>query len=442
MTADGQRIEAHGGGFLLEGDTWYWIGEDKSHNAAGFRAVNCYASRDLSRWEFRNAIITRDTPPELRASDRIIERPKLIYNERTRKYVMWLHWEGMSYATAEAGVFSSDTVCGDYTFHHSFRPNGNMARDDTLFKDDDGKAYFVAAARENADLIIYELTADYLEVARQLVTLWVDAYREAPALFKHEGRYFLVTSGATGWDPNQARYASATSLAGPWSALQNLGNGTSYDTQPTFILPIHGSKTTTYVYAGDRWQDPDLGSSKYIWLPLKLSGTSLTLDDYEQWTLNLTTGEWSAQDDYLPQSSWKLLRATSEEVEAENGAASRAFDDSPSTFWHTRYSGGTMPQPHAIEIDLGAEHALTAMRYLPRQDGNPNGTVAQYELYASLDSSDWGAAVSSGELGAGASGKRVNFPAKKARYVRFVAAREVAGRPHTSIAELDFASAP
>ena len=247
MTVDGQRIEAHGGGFSFENGTWYWIGEDKSHNSANFRAVNCYSSPDLTRWRFENAIVTRDTAPELRAQDRIIERPKLVYNERTKKYVMWLHWEGMSYATAEAGVFTSDRICGDYTFHDSFRPNGNMSRDDTLFKDDDGKAYFVSAARENADLIIYELSDDYLTIARQLVTLWPGAYREAPAVFKDSGRYYLVTSGATGWDPNQAKYASATSMAGPWTALQNLGSGTTYDTQPTFVLPIKGSTTTTYV---------------------------------------------------------------------------------------------------------------------------------------------------------------------------------------------------
>lgn len=39
----GHRIEAHGGGFIQVGDTWYWIGEDKSKNSGNFFAVNCYA---------------------------------------------------------------------------------------------------------------------------------------------------------------------------------------------------------------------------------------------------------------------------------------------------------------------------------------------------------------------------------------------------------------
>src|SRR5512145_1298541 len=108
-----------------------------------------------------------------------------------------------------------------------------MSRDDTLFKDDDGKAYFLSAANENADLVLYELSADYLTIARQVTILWAGAKREAPAVFKSNGRYFLITSACTGWDPNQAQYAWATSMAGPWSARANLGNGTTYDSQST-----------------------------------------------------------------------------------------------------------------------------------------------------------------------------------------------------------------
>jgi hypothetical protein len=290
----GKRIEAHGGGFILVGDTWYWIGEDKSHNAGEFKGVNCYASKDLVTWEFRNAIITRDTATDLQASDRIIERPKVVYNKKNDNYVMWLHWEGANYATAEAGVFTCDTVDGDYQLVRHFRPNNNMSRDDTLFKDDDDKAYFLSAANDNADLALYELDADYTNISRQVSTLWPGSYREAPALMKTSGRYFMMSSGATGWNPNQQQYATATAITGPWSSLSNIGDSNGYDTQTTYILPVQGSSATTYIYMGDRWQDPDLVSSKYIWLPLKVSDSKLTLDKNDTWQLDLGTGEWSA----------------------------------------------------------------------------------------------------------------------------------------------------
>lgn len=436
--AGGKRIEAHGGGFLRDGDSWFWFGEDKSANGAGFKAVNCYSSQDLSRWTFKNAIITRDTAPELAASDRIIERPKVIYNETTKKYVMWLHWEGRNYAEAEAGVFTSDTVDGDYAYVSSFRPNNNMSRDDTLFRDDDGKAYFISAANENADLIVYELAPDYLSIARQISVLFKGAFREAPAMFKQGDRYYLVTSGATGWDPNQAKYTSATSIEGPWSALQNLGNGTTYDTQPTYVIPVRGTRATTYIYAGDRWQDPDLGSSKYIWLPLVLRGNAqLALDYHPEWQLDLASGEWRVDDGFIPQTDWKLVRSDSEETSAENGRATNAFDGSASTFWHTQYTGSTPAPPHEIVIDLGAVYMLESLRYLPRQDAVDHGIVATYEVYVSDAPDRWEQPVATGMFAADRQAKVVKFAARAGRYVRFVAMREINGREWTSAAEID-----
>lgn len=437
MDAKGARLEAHGGGFLRVDNTWYWIGEDKSGNSAGFKGVNCYASTDLVTWEPRGAVLTRATAPELDTMDRIIERPKVSYNANTRRYVMWLHWEGRNYAEAKAGVFSSENVDGPYTFHSAFQPLGNMSRDDTLFVDDDGVAYFISAANENADLMVYQLTPDYLEIERHVITLWAGQKREAPAMFKFDGRYYLVTSGATGWDPNQAKYATAEAIAGPWSQLRNLGNGTTFDSQPTYVIPFKGTNTTTYIYAGDRWQDPDLASSKYIWLPLMLGAGQLTLDYYADWSLDLTTGEWSADDGFIPQAGWRLLHTDSEETEAENGRASNAFDDSASTLWHTAYTNDKPPPPHELQLDLGAQYELTGLRYMPRQDSVDHGTVADYALYVSQDPAAWGDPVSMGSFAASKDPKAITFAARVGRYVRFVALREINDKPYTSIAELD-----
>ncbi len=342
----GKRIEAHGAGLILDGGTWYWIGEDKSKNSGNFSAVNAYSSKDLSHWKFENAIITTKTSTELAASGRIIERPKVIYNSTTKQYVMWLHWDGNSYGDAEAGVFTCATVAGNYTLSSHFRPNDNMSRDDTLFKDDDGKAYFISAANENADLMMYELSDDYLTIKRQVAKL-TTAKREAPAMFKQGGRYFIINSAATGWDSNQAEYFSATSVDGPWTALTKLGNSTTYDTQSAYVIPVQGLKSTTYVYAGDRWQDPDLVSSKYIWLPIKVSGSTLSLDNYDKWQLNVTQGTWSSNvdDGFLPQAGWTLIKADSEETQGEDGHATNAFDGSASTIWHTQYTP-TTPSTH------------------------------------------------------------------------------------------------
>jgi hypothetical protein len=433
----GKRIEAHGGGFLFVDGTWYWFGEDKSHNSGGFKAVNCYSSTNLQNWQFRRAIITKSTATALNTADRIIERPKVIYNEKTKQFVMWLHWEGKDYAEAAAGVFTSSTVDGSYTYKSSFRPNNNMSRDDTLFKDDDGKAYFLSAANENADLILYELSDDYLTVARQVTILWAGAKREAPAVFKNNGRYFLITSACTGWDPNQAQYATATSMGGPWSARANLGNSTTYDTQSTFVIPINGSQKTTYIYVGDRWQDPDLVGSKYIFLPLKLDATSLALDYYEKWQLNLTTGNWSVNDGYLPQNDWTVKYVDSEETSAENGRANRAFDNSGQTFWHTQYTDKKPAYPHELQIDLGGTYDIEGLRYLPRQDKDANGMVAKYEFYVSENATNFGTPVVTGTFADTRNETVARFTKKTGRYIRFVALSAISEGNLASVGELD-----
>ncbi|MFB6849611.1 RICIN domain-containing protein [Streptomyces sp. NPDC056373] len=87
---------------------------------------------------------------------------------------------------------------GTYTYQGSFRPLGEMSRDDTLFKDDDGTGYFVSAANNNADLHIYKLTADYTGIDSLVANPWPGAFREAPALFKRGGVYFPAAGTITG----------------------------------------------------------------------------------------------------------------------------------------------------------------------------------------------------------------------------------------------------
>jgi hypothetical protein len=113
-------------------------------------------------------------------------------------------------------------------------------------------------------------------------------------MFKRGSTYFLVTSAATGWNPNQARYATAPSISGPWTGWTNVGNATTYSSQPTFVLPISGSSGTSYLYLGDRWAGAwggPVNSSQYVWLPLAFpSATSLTLNWYPQVTIDAAAG--------------------------------------------------------------------------------------------------------------------------------------------------------
>jgi hypothetical protein len=292
----GKKIQAHGGGFLKVGDTWYWFGEDKTMNMGGtgtFYGVSCYASKDLVTWEFRNSVVTRNTTSQLNVTNRVIERPKVIYNESTKQYVMWAHWDNTNYNDSQAVIFQSATVDGNYTYVKNFKPGGNDSRDCTLFKEDNGTAYFISVANTNADMMVYGLTSDYLDVQQVTAKIWAGQHREAPAIFKIQGTYYGVTSQSTGWAPNQGGYSTATSIGGPWSNIINIGDNTTFQSQSTYVIPVVGSQTTTYIYAGDRWNSSNLSLSQYVWVPLTVNGTMLSLTYYARWSLNLATGVWS-----------------------------------------------------------------------------------------------------------------------------------------------------
>jgi hypothetical protein len=294
----GAAVQAHGGGIIKVGQYYYWFGENR--NADGtFRFVSAYRSTDLRVWEFRNHVLRQSSAAELNVAN--IERPKVIFNAATNRFVMWMHKEnGSDYSQARAAVAVSSTVDGNYTYLGSFRPMGtHMSRDITAYVDTDGAGYMISAARDNLDLHVYRLTADFTGVAT-LVRQWVGDHREAPALFKRNGVYFMLTSAATGWSPNQQRFATATSLTGTWSGWQDVGNATAFGSQTAFVLPVQGTQTTSYLYLGDRWAGAvsrPVNESRYVWLPLRFpSATTMAMDWYPQVSIDTATGTVAGQD--------------------------------------------------------------------------------------------------------------------------------------------------
>ncbi|MFJ9540980.1 RICIN domain-containing protein [Streptomyces sp. NPDC101225] len=295
----GDPVHAHGGGVVKVGSYYYWFGEDRNADNT-FRYVDAYRSTDLKNWEFRNHVLTQSSAAELGTA--YIERPKVVYNASTGMFVMWMHKEnGVDYSEARAAVAVSATVDGSYTYRGSFRPLGDsMSRDITTYVDTDGTGYMVSAANENYDLHIYRLTADYTGIDSLVANPWPGGHREAPALFKRGGVYFMLTSGATGWSANQQQYATATSLAGPWTAWANVGDSTAYDSQTAYVLPVTGTSGTAYLYLGDRWGNSFGGTvndSRYVWLPLTFpSATSMTMSWSPEVTVDTAAGTVTGTD--------------------------------------------------------------------------------------------------------------------------------------------------
>lgn len=330
---DGNMINAHGGGVLFHDGTYYWFGEHRPSN--GFTTevgVMCYSSTDLLNWKNEGVALSVSSE---KGSDIekgcIMERPKVIYNEKTAKFVMWLHLElkGQGYGPARAAVAVSDSPTGPYRFIRSGRVNpgvyplnmtkkerkrkwdnsryekwwtpewyeaikggmfvqrdlqgGQMSRDMTLFVDDDGKAYHIYSSEDNLTLQIAELADDYLSHTGRYIRIFPGGHNEAPAIFKKDGTYWMVTSGCTGWEPNKARLLTASSIFGEWKQLPNpcVGKGAdkTFGGQSTYILPLAGKKDA-FVFMADMWRPKSLADSRYIWLPVQFDDKNVP---YIQW---------------------------------------------------------------------------------------------------------------------------------------------------------------
>lgn len=268
-------VQAHGGSIIKVGDTYYWYGENRDANNL-FVSVRVYSSTDLVSWTDCGAALSKSSATELNSCN--IERPKVMFNATTNQYVMWMHYEnGRDYTLARAAVAYSSSPTGPFTYTGSFRPNNNMSRDCTTFVDSDGTGYFVSAANENADLIVYRLSSDYKAIASQVVTLWPGQMREAPCMFKKGDTYYLITSGCTGWSPNQQKYATSKNIASGWTGLANLGNATCYDSQGACVFPVGNN----FVLLTDRWAGAwggKVSDSSYLMFPLLINGSSVTLN--------------------------------------------------------------------------------------------------------------------------------------------------------------------
>jgi beta-xylosidase len=337
---NGKHINAHGGGILFDNETYYWFGEHKITGPEGNKAqvgVHCYSSKDLYNWKDEGISLYVDTLNESSEITKgcVLERPKVIFNKKSGKYVMWFHLElkDRGYEAARCGVAVSEKVTGPYKYLCSYRPNafkwpvnatakdttiaeggdstllklpgneaavagyflrrdypvGQMARDMTIYRDDDDKAYLIYASEENYTLNISELSDDYTSFTGKWYRLFPGGHNEAPAMFKVDGKYYLITSGCTGWAPNAARSAVASSIFGHWKELGNpcIGKDSAltFHSQSTYALKVQG-KENAFVFMADRWMPENPIEGRYIWLPIEFNEGKIVLGWKDEWDQN------------------------------------------------------------------------------------------------------------------------------------------------------------
>ena len=330
LDTDGKRIQAHGGSLMVLNGVYYWYGENKEKtdgkNGIWHWGVRCYSSVDLYNWKDEGIIIPPE--PEDPASSlhpsACMDRPHIIYNKRTKKFVCWLKIMNKDQTQSET-VLKADSLLGPYTkVREGLRPLGMSAGDFDLAVAGDGKAYYYFE-RVHSETICADLTEDYTDVTGYYSTHFPHSgppyVREATAHFLRKGKHYLITSGTTGYLPNPSEAAVADTWHGPYTVLGDPHpedeSHTSFHSQISSVFKVPGKKDL-YIACADRWlpqamdkQYPvyremfekifsgraeefdfsrmgeqvveNTAIADYVWLPIRFEGEMPVIDWKDSW---------------------------------------------------------------------------------------------------------------------------------------------------------------
>lgn len=346
----GNFIYSQGGGVLQVGDTFYWYGvkyngavtyaanPTKKNSDTGFAGVTCYSSKDLVNWKFEGIVLKPD-----QAAGGWFGRIGVVYNAKTKKYVLagqggspsWQFGEYFATSSSPTGPFKFARVQPESEM--TFFVNNNTG-DQTLFQDDDGKAYVIASnVKGRTNLYVAPLReSDFLAIdGTKTVNIHKSRVggREGNAMFKYNGVYYFCSSDLHGWNTSQTYCMSAKNILGPYSeefVLEGTQHDFSHVTQTGFFIQVKGTKGSFVVNAGDRWSDfAGNGLGYNQWLPISFETGKPVFHSLSQWNINVKEGTWSVGDgnnycmnptfeaDRVSQTSltgWKLAKTSSANI--------------------------------------------------------------------------------------------------------------------------------
>lgn len=282
----GNVINASDGGMIFVEGKYYWYGMalrplPVKRNGLGGQTtttgVVMYSSADLTNWDYEGVVLPCATNPKSPLYPPMrFERPKIVYNQKTKKFVLWCHYvqtpgdHGTTPGTGEAGVAVSDSITGPFQWLGTTRPidDDGIVRDCTVYQDDDQTAYFIydRDVKDNRCLYVVKLAPDYLTLTDEYVRIESAYRREAAAVVKKEGYYYILTSALTGWKTNQAQYYRTKNLMDQWEVVGDPClddfNHTTFESQSTLIFPVENSDL--FIHMAERHNTENFLHCSYI----------------------------------------------------------------------------------------------------------------------------------------------------------------------------------
>lgn len=342
-------------------------------------------SPDGKVWKDGPVVLDASSHPDL--DDFKFEANNIFYDKKQDRIVWWCHWErsGSSYAHGRAMVATARP--GErFTVHRIFNPLGVQVRDMSVFVDEDGKGYLVAASNvagqgANATLYLFTLNADLTDVTGIANKAMENEYREAPHIVRTGGFYYLFFSQAAGWYPSRAGYVSARSLAGRWSEPRSLGNTSTFSAQSGAILDLGNGATHVPVLMANRWIRAD-GTSRNSALPLQCVD-GFAFGDYAPTLLLEPT-----KNRIVPLQAGRLLsqdQPASSSIPGSMGhEAGKAFDGD----YTTSFQSDVKTWPFSVTTDLGG---VCTVRNVQISWHLHKGSEAYYKytIEGSQDGKEW-----------------------------------------------------
>lgn len=346
LDTDGNRIQAHGGSVISADGKYYLVGENKEkstpESGVWHNGVRLYSSEDLYNWKAEGIILPPEDDPENPLHPKqYMDRPHIIYNKKTDKFVMWIKIMSKEYLGDQYMVVAiADKITDRFKVLYSKTILGMSSGDFDLVCDEQtDKAYIYFDKvhgyetdkkdyrTEHTHIVCAELTDDYTDVngkyTEHLETAGGAFGREAPAFFKRNGKMYLLTSGTTGYIPNPTECAVAEDYHGPWENIGRIHIGDtenlSFRSQISSVFK-HPAKKDLYIAVADRWlvnlpddlpnniydifqgaDDPDgvlervmtvnkagvrdTSIADYVWLPITFNGDRPEIRWYDEWKI-------------------------------------------------------------------------------------------------------------------------------------------------------------
>jgi hypothetical protein len=321
----GKPVNAHGGGIIKEGDTYYMHGEYflEGSTDTNFNGFSMYSSKDLATWKWEKMILPQQ-PSGLLGPKRKGERPHIIKCPSTGEFVLYAHAASEDYQTDKEVVYAtSKTVNGEYTFVGALtNSSGTTAAHSDMSAFEDGSNAYVLTESGH----VYTLAADCHSWVSDKTYSAVNGDSggsESPTVFKAGSTYYWIGSYKTGWRANNNFYSTAPAMSGPWTFQgfiapvkdtstekpadqpnppKWISDERTWLSQSTWVTPVAGCQGTVYVFWGDHWygtedtKNPGKHNDQatYVFQPLVFDGIKISMPTYhEAWKLDAGAGTWS-----------------------------------------------------------------------------------------------------------------------------------------------------